>query len=227
MTQSTAQINRTSSRSAKVYFSLLLCLPMIIINVAPSIAMAAPLSAMAAPLSDSGQDKPFDPGQVGVCIQSGPDAGKLSEAARKQLPSARELGVGEWRVIGEVCPREKFFPTSVLVSPGATYEISAVGLWKDQWIRTGPEGWWFLPFQPFNRIPWRRMFVLSGSVGPSLDHAFVIGRQTTWRAPMLLPGGMRNELQLFPNDWGSKYNNNRSLPASQGGPMRVTILRKA
>jgi len=182
---------------------------------------------MAAPLSDRVQDKPFSPGQVGVCIQIGSDAGRLSEAARKQLPAARELEVGEWRIIGEVCPREKFFPTSVLLTPGATYEISADGLWKDLWIRSRPEGWWFPPFQPFNRIPWHRMFVLSGSVGPTLEHAFVIGRQTTWTAPMVLPEGMGAELQLFPNDWDSKYDNNRSLPPAQGGPMRVTILRKS
>jgi hypothetical protein len=182
---------------------------------------------MAAPPSDRGQDKPFSPGQVGVCIQSGLDAGKLSEAARKLLPAARELKVGEWRIIGEVCPREMFFPTSVLLTPGATYEISAVGRWKDLWIRTGPEGWWFPPFHPFNRIPWHRMFVLSGSVGPTLEHAFVIGRQKIWTAPMVLPVGMGAELRLFPNDLESMYDNNRSLPPAQGGPMRVTILRKS
>jgi len=192
-----------------------------------TIVTFTPGTSMAAPSSDRAQDTPFSQGQLGVCIQIGSDAGKLSEAARKQIPAARELEVGEWRIIGEVCPREKFFPTSVLLTPGATYEISAVGRWKDQWIRTGPEGWWFLPFHPFNRIPWHRMFVLSGSVGLTLDHAFVIGRQTSWTAPTVLPEGMGAELQLFPNDWDSKYDNNRSLPPAQGGPMRVTILRKS
>jgi hypothetical protein len=71
------------------------------------------------------------------------------------------------------------------------------------------------------------MFVLSGSVGPTLEHAFVIGRKNTWTAPMVLPEGLGAELQLFPNDWDSKYDNNRSLSPAQGGPMRVTILRKS
>lgn len=213
-------IHRPLPRVLSGLFPCFSCFLWIIVTVAPA-------AAMAAPPSDGGHDQPFSPGQTGVCIQSGPDTGKLSEAARKQLPAARELGVGEWLIIGEVCPREKFFPTSILVSPGATYVISAVGRWKDLWITAGPEGWWFPPFHPFNRIPWRRMFVLSGSVGPSLEHAFVIGRQTTWTAPMALPGGMRAELQLFPNDWESKYDNNRSLSPAQGGPMRVTILRKS
>jgi hypothetical protein len=182
---------------------------------------------MASPHSDRAEDKPFSLGQVGACSQTGSDAGMLPESSRKQLPSISELEVGECRTIKEVCPREKFFPTSVLLTPGATYEISAEGKWKDLWIPTGPEGWWFLPFHPFNRIPWRPMFVLSGSVGRTLEHAFVIGKKTTWTAPMVLPEGVGAELQLFPNDWDSKYGNNRPLPPAQGGPMRVTILRKS
>lgn len=185
---------------------------------ASSIAVTYPASGMSA-------DKPFSIQQKLVCVQDGNNAGKLSETARSQLPVASELGVGEWRVIAEVCPREKFFPTSVLATPGATYEFSAAGRWKDSWIIAGPEGWWFPPIQPFNRIPWRRMFVLSGSVGPSLKHTFVIGAQTTWTAPNNLPIGSDIELQLFANDWGSMYDNNRSLSAAQGGPMRVTIKR--
>lgn len=196
-------------------------------NLLLVIVTAAPSSVLAAPLSDIGHDRLFSPGQVGICIQNGPDAGKLSADARKQLPPTKELGVGEWSIIGEVCPGEKFFPTSVLISPGATYVISATGRWKDLWITTGPEGWWFPPIQAFNRIPWRRMFLLSGSMGPSLDHAFIIGRQTTWSAPVVLHGGMRSELQLFPNDWESKYDNNRSLTPAEGGPLRVTIWRKS
>lgn len=220
MMQSSGSMDRPRSHAWSGSCSCLFCLLWILLAVAPG-------AALAAPAAEGGRDQPLAAGQVGVCIQSGPDAGKLSEAARMRLPAPRELAVGEWRIIGEVCPRETFFPTSILLSPGATYVISAVGKWKDAWIPTGPEGWWFLPIQPFNRLPWHRMFVLSGSVGRSLDHAFVIGRQTTWTAPMALPGGMGAELQLFPNDWDSKYDNNRSLPPAQGGPMRVTILRKS
>ncbi len=220
MTKPSAPMGLPSLRALLSAFPLLLRLMLIIVSVTPGTLMAAPLSEL-------GQENPFSPGQVGVCIQSGSNAGKLSEAARKQLPAARELEVGEWRIIGEVCPREKFFPTSVVLTPGASYVISAVGRWKDLWIRTGPEGWWFPPFHPFNRIPWHRMFVLSGSIGPSLEHAFVIGRQTTWTAPMVLPEGIGAELMLFPNDLESMYYNNRSLAPAQGGPMRVTILRQS
>jgi len=202
------------------WLSRLLCVLGMIVGLLPGIGTAAPLSV-------PGHDRPFAPGQAGMCVQSGPVAGGISEAAKEKLLTPKELGVGEWHIIGEVCPREKFFPTSVLVTPGATYEISAVGRWKDQWIRTGPEGWLFPPFQPFNRIPWRRMFVLSGSLGSSLENAFVIGRQTTWRAPMMPPRGTLAETQVFPNDWESKYDNNRSLSPVQGGPMRVTIRRVA
>ena len=220
MKQPFALMGRPTTPSLPVVYPLLVWLLWTIVAFTPG-------TSMAAPPSDRAQDKPFSPGQVGVCIQSGSDAGKLSETARKQLPAARELEVGECHIIGEVCPREKFFPTSVLLTAGATYEISAVGRWKDPWIRTGPEGWWFPPFHPFNRIPWHRMFVLSGRVGPTLEYAFVIGRHKTWKAPLVLPEGMDAELQLFPNDWNSKYDNNRSLSAAQGGPMRVTILRKS
>ncbi len=220
MTKPSAPRGLPSLRALLSAFPLLLRLMLIIVTVTPGTVMAAPLSEL-------GQENPFSPGQVGVCIQSGSKAGKLSEAARKQLPVARELEVGEWRIIGEVCPREKFFPTSVVLTPGASYVISAVGRWKDLWIRTGPEGWWFPPFHPFNRIPWHRMFVLSGSIGPSLEHAFVIGRQITWTAPMVLPEGIGAELMLFPNDLESMYYNNRSLAPAQGGPMRVTILRQS
>lgn len=180
---------------------------------------------IALPTSSSAADQPFSAPQAGLCIQDGPDAGKISEAGRNELPKAKILRVDEWRVISEICPREKFFPTSVIVSPGATYRISAVGRWKDQWITAGPKGWWFPPFQAFNRIPWKRMFVLSGSVGSTLEYAFVIGEESTWTAPAKLPIGTDAELQLFPNDWESKYDNNRSLRPAQGGPMRVTIKR--
>jgi hypothetical protein len=170
-------------------------------------------------------DQPFLVAQANLCVHDGPNAGRLSDEGRNQLPKANMLEVGEWRIIPEICPREKFFPTSVIVSPGATYRISAVGRWKDLWITSGPKGWWFPPFQPFNRIPWQRMFVLSGSVGSTLKHTFVIGDGLTWTAPAKLPTGSDAELQLFPNDWESKYENNRALLPAQGGPMRVTIRR--
>lgn len=140
------------------------------------------------------------------------------------VQSAQELSVGEKRVIDEVCPQAKFFSTQILVTPGASYRISSEGKWKDGQMRgVGPEGWWFPPFHPFNRIPFRKMFILSGSVGASLKHAFVIGRDRTWTAPATLK--QDRVLMLFPNDWDSKYDNNRSLGPLEGGPLRVTITR--
>ena len=194
-----------------------------------SIMALTPVASMAAPSTNRNQDNPSAARDVGACIpnEAKPNTGKLAEPALMQARLGRELQVGESRIIEDVCPQEKFFPTSILVTPGATYEITAFGRWKDSWIKTGPEGWWFLPFHPFNRIPWHRMFILSGSVGPSLEHVFIIGKHVSWTAPKVLPTGMAAELQLFPNDWDSKYNNNASLPASEGGPMRVTILRKS
>ena len=150
--------------------------------------------------------------------------GGSSQPSLIYVESARELSVGERRVIDEVCPQAKFFSTQILLTPGATYKITSEGKWKDGQMKdVGPEGWWFLPFHPFNRIPFRRMFILSGSVGASLKHAFIIGCDKTWTAPATLRRD--RVLMLFPNDWDSKYGNNRSLGPLEGGPLRVTITR--
>ena len=150
--------------------------------------------------------------------------GGSSQPSLIYVESARELSVGERREIDEICPQAKFFSTQILLTPGATYKITSEGKWKDGQMKgVGPEGWWFLPFHPFNRIPFRRMFILSGSVGASLKHAFIIGRDKTWTAPATLRRD--RVLMLFPNDWDSKYGNNRSLGPLEGGPLRVTITR--
>jgi hypothetical protein len=111
------------------------------------------------------------------------------------------------------------------VTPGATYRISAVGRWKDWWIISGPEGYW-LPLVPAgNRLRWKRMFVLSGSVGRGSALRFVIGRSREWQAPESLPEDGDRRLYLFPNDWEGMYHNNRMVPAEKGGPLRVSIRR--
>jgi hypothetical protein len=160
-----------------------------------------------------------------VCVWKGREAGRLSEYGRKQHPPVKELAVGEERLLPELCPGERFFPSGLLVTPGATYRITAEGRWKDWWIPAGPNGWWFPPLQANNRIPGARMFVLSGSVGMTLVHAFVIGERMTWTAPSVLSSGADRQLYLFPNDWESAYDNNRVLSPSCGGPMRVSIHR--
>jgi hypothetical protein len=109
------------------------------------------------PAPGSAADQPLSISAGGLCLLQGEKAGKLAPSERARLPLPMELGVGEWRILPDVCPREKFFPTSVLVTPGATYRISAAGRWRDLWITAGPDGWWFPPFHPFNRLPWRRI----------------------------------------------------------------------
>jgi len=158
---------------------------------------------------------------LGAANKSG---GGGSQPSLLYVESARELSIGESRVIDEVCPQAKFFSTQILLTPGASYKIASEGKWKDGQMKgVGPEGWWFLPFHPFNRIPFRRMFILSGSVGASLKHAFIIGRDKTWTAPATLK--QDRVLMLFPNDWDSKYGNNRSLGPLEGGPLRVKVTR--
>jgi hypothetical protein len=159
--------------------------------------------------------------KLGAANKSG---GGSSQPSLLYVESAQELSVGERRVIDEVCPQAKFFSTQILLTPGATYKITSEGKWKDGQMKpVGPEGWWFLPLHPFNRIPFRNMFILSGSVGASLKHAFIIGRDNTWTAPATLRRD--RVLMLFPNDWDSKYGNNRSLSPLEGGPLRVTVTR--
>lgn len=160
-----------------------------------------------------------------LCIKQGESAGKIDVSRRARPPIATELRVGEWRILPEVCPRENFFPAFVLATPGATYRISATGRWKDSWITAGPEGLWFSPSNPFYRLPWRPMFVLSRILGPSPKTTFVIARQSTWMVPSDLASPALDELMLVPNDWDGKYDNNRALSPAQGGPLRVSIQR--
>lgn len=136
----------------------------------------------------------------------------------------RKLGVGEWMIIPNLCPEVKYFPTSVILSAGSTYEFSAQGKWKDKFIVCGPDGWPGLILQAGNRIAWQRMFLLCGSIGETDQYAFPIGSGRKWSAPQALNTN-NTELYLFANDWLNMYNNNASVPESDGGPMRVSIRR--
>ena len=140
-------------------------------------------------------------------------------------PPPVELPPGGTITIPSVCPAERYFPTGVLLTPGATYQFKAEGLWRDGWIRVGPEGWPGLVLEAWNRLPWKRFFLLCGSIGPSEQHLFPIGCGLPWPAPNPLPSNAAPQLHLFANDWPSMLHNNRTVPRDKGGPLRVTITR--
>ena len=144
--------------------------------------------------------------------------------AQMQRPSA-ELLPGAMVTVPAVCPAERYFPTGVLLTPGATYQIDAQGRWQDGWIRIGPNGWPGLMLEAWNRLPWKRFFLLGGAIGRSEAHQFPIGQSRRWSAPSTLSQGDKSELYLFANDWPGMLHNNRSVPVDKGGPLRVSITR--
>ena len=153
--------------------------------------------------------------------------GRITATDRERLGRvlAMDMDPGSVVTIPAICPAEHYFPTGVLVTPGATYQISAQGLWKDSWITVGPQGWYGLLLEAWNRLPWRRFFLLCGSIGRSDEQAFAIGASRRWRAPDVIRSADDRQLYLFANDWPSKYDNNRAVSDADGGPMRVAIQR--
>ncbi len=139
-------------------------------------------------------------------------------------PSA-QLQPGAMVTVPSVCPAERYFPTGVLLTPGATYQINAQGRWQDGFIRVGPNGWPGLLLEAWNRLPWNRFFLLSGAIGRSEAHLFPIGQSRRWTAPSTLAQGEDSELYLFANDWPGMLQNNRSVRDVNGGPLRVSITR--
>jgi hypothetical protein len=125
----------------------------------------------------------------------------------------------------EVDPRELFCPSGIEIVPGARYRFEAQGKWKDGWIVCGPEGWPGLLLEAWNRLPWRRVFLLCASVGKDLRHAFPVGQGCEWTAPAEAADWESRQLYFFANDWPHMYGNNHALPPQQGGPLRVTVTR--
>lgn len=148
-----------------------------------------------------------------------------SERQAQRLVFPVELSPGGMATVPAVCPAEPYFPTGVILTPGATYQIDAQGLWKDGWIKVGPEGWPGLLLQAWNRLRWKPFFLLGGSIGQSDHHLFPIGRGRRWTAPSTLRLDEDRRLYLFANDWPGMLHNNRSIPDDEGGPLRVTISR--
>lgn len=185
-----------------------------LILLASIAAMPQALQAGSAPFDNTGRIQ---------CNDSGLIDASLPKAQRTLLPV--ELTPGDMATIPAVCPAEPYFPTGVMVTPGATYQIDAQGLWKDGWIKVGPEGWRGLLLEAGNRLRWRPFFLISGSIGQSDDHLFPIGRSRRWTAPSSLPQDSDRRLFLFANDWPGMLHNNRPVRDSDGGPLRVTIRR--
>lgn len=178
------------------------------------VAMPQALQAGFASLDNSGRVQ---------CDERGLIDASEREAQRSLLPV--ELTPGAMATIPAVCPAELHFPTGVIVTPGATYQIDSQGLWKDGWIKVGPEGWRGLLLEARNRLRWKPFFLLGGSIGQSDKHLFPIGRGRRWTAPSTLPLDSDRGLYLFANDWPGMFHNNRTVLDSEGGPLRVTILR--
>jgi len=166
---------------------------------------------------------PFDNSGRIPCDRSGLIAASWRDAPEHPAPA--ELQPGAMATVPAVCPAERYFPTGVLLTPGATYQIDAQGLWQDGWIRAGPAGWPGLFLQAWNRLRWQPFFLLGGAIGPSEQHLFPIGRGRLWTAPATLPRNADRHLYLFANDWPGMLHNNRSVPDEDGGPLRVTISR--
>jgi len=119
---------------------------------------------------------------------------------------------------------ERWFNTKVTLERDAKYriEVPPHQEWTDWWIPSGPEGganWLQRPFRPWLRFPHRRgddpcadFFTLIGTIGESMDHAFVIGAGRRFQAPV------SGQLFCFANDLWLAYGNNK-------GVMRFLLTR--
>jgi hypothetical protein len=114
--------------------------------------------------------------------------------------------------------KELWYPTKVMLEQGAEYliEVPSDQEWTDWWVRSGPQGGANRvqrPFRPWLRFPHRRdddpradFFTLIGTIGKSMDHAFVIGAgPRRFRAPV------SGQLFCFANDLWLAYWNNKGV----------------
>lgn len=123
-----------------------------------------------------------------------------------------------------VDPRERYFPTGILLSPGASYRFAASGLWADWTKVCGRMGWTRGWLTRFARVKDAAIFQLCGAVGRRRTHLFATVEDQSWTAPDPLPLGDQ-QLYLFANDWWIAYFNNAEVDKQDGGPMRVTVTR--
>ena len=125
-----------------------------------------------------------------------------------------------------VNPRSPYHPSGIEITPGARYHFESSGRWKDGWLSPcGADGWHGYLLQGWNRLRWRRFFLLCGTVGQNLGQAFAIGLFLDWSAAPDIAEQADRQLYFFANDWPSRYRNNIPLPPEAGGPLRVAVTR--
>lgn len=120
-----------------------------------------------------------------------------------------------------VCARKLWNRTGVQLTAGTRYrvEVPPGQTWTDWWIKYGPEGgtrglqhltarWLRVKGDETGRAEY---FTLIGTIGESLDHAFVIGK-----GPREFIAPISGEFVCFANDLENAYWNNR-------GSMTLTI----
>jgi hypothetical protein len=118
---------------------------------------------------------------------------------------------------------ERWYHTGFHLEVGARYRITVPPgqVWTDWFVKNGPEGSTTflqkilrhrLRFPP-TRHPRAEFFTLIGTIGESLDNAFVIGA-----GPCEFPAAISGEFVCFANDLWSAYWNNK-------GEMRLSIAR--
>ena len=117
---------------------------------------------------------------------------------------------------------ERWFHTGFLLAQSASYRITVPRgqVWTDWWVENGPIGQATLlqkPLRPDLRFPPSRdpratFFTLIGTIGESLEHAFVIGA-----GPCDFQAPISGEFVCFANDLWAVYWNNR-------GSMRLIIV---
>lgn len=101
--------------------------------------------------------------------------------------------------------------TKVVARKGATYrfDVPEDATWKDSIVRCGPRGFFNLvdPFRIKLRVKKAhgkkaRYFTLIGTIGQTLEHAFIIGSGCTYTAEA------DGEFYCFANDALGHYDNN-------------------
>jgi hypothetical protein len=132
-----------------------------------------------------------------------------------------------------VDPSNRYVDSSLDVASGEIYDFAATGKWRDAGHVCGPEGWCdgvlFRVARVLNRVSGVDYFVLCGCLDRDSRSNFAIRRSLdAWKVtPSGESRGALRRLHFFANDWPWLYGNNYSVPPEQGGPLEVTIVRKA
>jgi hypothetical protein len=113
---------------------------------------------------------------------------------------------------------KKFWNHTVIgLKVGQQYLLKAEGKWIDWYIETDANGysrWYLRPYEIFRRMRRENWFALIGTIGESLNNAFLIGMGPTDYMPPI-----SGELVCFANDMPGFYWNNY-------GSVQLTVTRK-